>query len=52
MRNGIKIMILGIMCVVVASYLDTSGIVGHDFESLLVIIGVIFVVVGFIKKDK
>ncbi|MDQ0897568.1 hypothetical protein [Paenibacillus sp. V4I7] len=51
MNIGIKIMALGILCVVVASYLDTSGIVGHDYEFFLVIVGVILGAVGLFMKD-
>jgi len=51
MMNGIKLLLLGILCIVLASYLDTSGIVIRDYEMFLVIFGVILGVFGFFKKD-
>ncbi|MDF2571929.1 MAG: hypothetical protein K0R55_3533 [Sporomusa sp.] len=52
MKSGIKVMLLGILCVVVALYLDASGIIGHDYEVFLVLAGVVLGVVGLLQKDK
>lgn len=49
--NGIKLMCLGILCVLIALYLNYSGIVRGQNEIYLVFAGVILGVTGLFKKD-
>lgn len=50
--NGLKLLCLGILCVVVALYLNTSEIVRGDYEVFLVFAGVILGVTGVFLKDR
>lgn len=51
MNNGIKIMGFGILCAILGSYLDISGITPSDYGFILVIAGVIIGLVGIFKKE-
>ncbi|MFF2089566.1 hypothetical protein [Paenibacillus sp. NPDC058174] len=51
MVNGIKLIGLGILCVTIAVYLNTSGIVSNQYEVFLVFAGIVLGVAGFFKKD-